>query len=274
MPVLYGNLGDLEEWLTPAAQAGAHLEAIDQSLPNAIRTSIYGILLRRLSPAVRADCGIEITTDLACVTRKLKEKYGGFQPPAEWSVVKLLRMRRAEGESPSDFAHRADQALRLVKQRIQAGTDASAIRYEVRFLENLVKEAVQMELPDKLRGHVRTLEEDIYQASREDKNSGWKTVERRRDRREVQREDRKITPPLPPPQPQFPQKKANRGQRRERPKCLAIASVSQGEAAKAASGEASSFSGCVELDSTWRKRPDNGGSTDRKIGYGTGNRQR
>ncbi|KAL1109960.1 hypothetical protein AAG570_014117 [Ranatra chinensis] len=147
MPV--GNPGDLEEWLTAAAQAGAHLEAIDQSLPNAIRTSIYGVLLRRMSPAVRADCGIEITTDLACVTRKLKEKYGGFRRPVERSVVKLLRMRRANGESPSDFAHRADQALRLVKQRIQAGTDASAIGYEVRFLEKLVKEAVQMESSDR-----------------------------------------------------------------------------------------------------------------------------
>ncbi|KAL1130445.1 hypothetical protein AAG570_011693 [Ranatra chinensis] len=152
MPVFDGNPGDLEEWLTAAAQAGAHLEAIDQSLPNAIRTSIYGVLLRRMSPAVRADCGIEITTDLACVTRKLKEKYGGFRRPAERSVVKLLRMRRADGESPSDFAHKANQALRLVKQRIRAGTDASAIEYEVRFLKKLVKEAVQMELPDKLRG--------------------------------------------------------------------------------------------------------------------------
>ncbi|KAL1140097.1 hypothetical protein AAG570_000029 [Ranatra chinensis] len=216
MPVFDGNPGDLEGWLTAAAQAGAHLEAIDQSLPNAIRTSIYGVLLRRLSPAVRADCGIEITTDLACVTRKLKEKNG------------------RSGVLPS-----ADQALRLVKQRFQAGTDASAIGYEVRFLEKLIKEAVQMELPDKLRGHVRTLdenasfeavlakieEEDIYQASKEDKNSGWKTVEQRRDRREVQREDRKIPPPPPPPQPQFPQKKANGGQRRERPKCWTCGST-------------------------------------------------
>ncbi|KAL1122776.1 hypothetical protein AAG570_003103 [Ranatra chinensis] len=228
MPVFDGNPGDLEEWLTAAAQAGAHLEAIDQSLPNAIRTSIYGVLLRRLSPAVRADCGIEITTDLACVTRKLKEKYEGFRRPAERSAVKLLRMRRADGESPSDFAHRADQA----------GTDASAIGYEVRFLEKLVKEAVQMELPDKLGGHVRTLDENVsfeavlariddedednYQVPKEDRNLGWKTVERRRDRREVQREDRKIPPP---PQPQFPQKKTNGGQRRERPKCWTSGSI-------------------------------------------------
>ncbi|KAL1131199.1 hypothetical protein AAG570_010817 [Ranatra chinensis] len=132
------------------------------------------------------------------------------------SVVKLLRMRWADGESPGDFTHRADQALRLVKQRIQAGTDTSAIGYEVRFIEKLVKEAVQMELPDKLRGHVCTVdknssfevvlarideEEDNYQVSEEDRNSGRKTVERRWDHRDVQREDRKIPPPPPPPQP-------------------------------------------------------------------------
>ncbi|KAL1139767.1 hypothetical protein AAG570_006744 [Ranatra chinensis] len=217
MQIFDGNPGNSKEWPSVAAQAGAHLEAINQSLPTAIRTSVYGVLLRRLSPAVRADCGNEITTDLACVTRKLKEKYGGFWRPAERSMVKLLRMRRADRESPGDFAHRADQALHLVKQCIQAGTDTSAIEYEVPFLENLVKEAAQMELPDKLQGHVRTLsfevvlarieEEDNYQASKE----GRKTVEQRRDRQEVQREDRKISPPPPPPQPQSPQKKTNGG---------------------------------------------------------------
>ncbi|KAL1129774.1 hypothetical protein AAG570_012718 [Ranatra chinensis] len=171
MPIFDGNPDNLEERLTAAAQAGAHLEAIDQ----------------RLSPAVRADCDIETTTDLACVTRKLKEKYGGFRRPAELSVVKLLRMRPADGLSPGDFTHRAHQALHLVKQRIQAGTDTSAIEYEVRFLEKLVTEAVQMELPDKLQGHVNTLdknvsfevvlarideEEDNCQASNEERNSG------------------------------------------------------------------------------------------------------
>ncbi|KAL1130558.1 hypothetical protein AAG570_011804 [Ranatra chinensis] len=72
LPIFDGNPGDLEELLTTAAQAGAHLEAIDQSLSKAIRTSVYGVLLRRLSPAIRADWGIEITTDLASVRRKLK----------------------------------------------------------------------------------------------------------------------------------------------------------------------------------------------------------
>ncbi|KAL1116688.1 hypothetical protein AAG570_005160 [Ranatra chinensis] len=120
-------MGDLKEWRPAAAQAGALLEAIDQSLPNAIRTSIYGVLLRRLSPAVQAGCGIEITTDLACVTRKLKEKYGGFRRPAEWSVVKLLKMRRADGESPSDFAHSADLALCLVKQLLDQGVIRKSI---------------------------------------------------------------------------------------------------------------------------------------------------
>ncbi|KAL1130290.1 hypothetical protein AAG570_013228 [Ranatra chinensis] len=77
MPIFDGNPGGLEVWLTAAAQAGAHLEAMNQSLPPAIRTSVYGVLLRRLPPAVRADCGIEITTDPACVTRKLKQKNTG-----------------------------------------------------------------------------------------------------------------------------------------------------------------------------------------------------
>ncbi|KAL1116936.1 hypothetical protein AAG570_005405 [Ranatra chinensis] len=117
MPNFDGNPGDLEEWLTAVAQVGALLEAVDLGLR---------VLLRRLWPAVRAE-----------LARKLKEKYGLFRRPAERSVVKLLRMRRADGESPGDFAHRADQALRLVKQRIRAGTNNLAIEYEVRFLEKL-----------------------------------------------------------------------------------------------------------------------------------------
>ncbi|KAL1110589.1 hypothetical protein AAG570_008117 [Ranatra chinensis] len=68
-------------------------------------------------------------------------------------------------------------------------------------------------------------EEDNYQASKEDRKLGWKKVERRRDRREVQREDRKIPPPPPPSQPQSPQEKTNGGQGRERPKCWTCGST-------------------------------------------------
>ncbi|KAL1141016.1 hypothetical protein AAG570_000942 [Ranatra chinensis] len=159
MPIFDGDLGDRGEWLTAVAQAGAYLEAIDQNLPTAIRTSVYGVLLSRFSPTVRAEYSIETTTDLTCITRKLNEKYGGFRRPAKWSVVKLVRMRQADGKFPGDFTHRADQALRLVKQRIQAGTDVTAIEYEVHFLEKLVKEAVLMKLLDKFRGSIRTLDE-------------------------------------------------------------------------------------------------------------------
>ncbi|KAL1138375.1 hypothetical protein AAG570_008439 [Ranatra chinensis] len=62
IPIFYGNPGDLEEWLTAAAKAGAHLDAIDKRLRTAIQTSVYGVLLRILSPTVRADCGIGTTT--------------------------------------------------------------------------------------------------------------------------------------------------------------------------------------------------------------------
>ncbi|KAL1138583.1 hypothetical protein AAG570_008646 [Ranatra chinensis] len=106
-----------------------------------------------------------------------------------------------EGRGNSDsFAPTAQSRL--------TGTDTTAIKYEVRFLEKLVKEAGQMELPDKLRGHVRTPddnasfevvlarideEKDNNQASKEDRNSVWKTVERRRDRLP----DGRVLPALP-----------------------------------------------------------------------------
>ncbi|KAL1130384.1 hypothetical protein AAG570_013322 [Ranatra chinensis] len=56
------NYGPAGRVITAAAQAGADSGAIDLSLPTDIRTSVYGVLLRRLSPAVRAGYGIEINT--------------------------------------------------------------------------------------------------------------------------------------------------------------------------------------------------------------------
>ncbi|KAL1129726.1 hypothetical protein AAG570_012670 [Ranatra chinensis] len=249
-------------------QATMTLEAVAPTTDYTTMAQLAVDIITRLSPTVRADCGIETTKDLACVTRKLKETYGGFRRRAERSAVKLLRMRRADEESLGDFAHRADQALRPVNQRIQAETDTTAVAYEIRLVEKLV--------------------------SKEDRNLGWKTVERRRDCREGQQENRRIPPP--PLQPQSPQKKTNRGQRRGCPKSWTHRRMrhlqhtcpsldQQGEAywpkpnpmewplltsAKAAS----SFSGCIELNSSRRMRPDNGGFTDQKIGYRTGNRQR
>ncbi|KAL1132055.1 hypothetical protein AAG570_010013 [Ranatra chinensis] len=191
LPVLDDHPGDLEEWLKAATPAGTHLVAIGTSLQVPVLTSIYRILLRRLFHRVRAEGGINSLDD---VMLKPKGRYGGYRRPAEISAVELIRMRRVDGESPSTFAHRADQALRLFKQRFE-----------------LVKDAMQSELPDKLWSQVRVLlddasfegvlakineEEDDYRATWEDK-SGWKV-----ERRERHSEGR--SPPLPLPSPASP----------------------------------------------------------------------
>ncbi|KAL1129669.1 hypothetical protein AAG570_012614 [Ranatra chinensis] len=151
----------------------------------------------------------------------------------------------------------------------QFGISTRAIEYELRFLEKLVKEAVQMELPDMSRGHVRTLdenasfevvlarideEEDNYQASKEGRNLGWNTVERRRDRREVQREARKKPPPPPPLQPQSPQKNTNGGQRRE---CLKGASYICSARARPCTGGTNEGRPTVSNQIGWRRMQSN-----------------
>ncbi|KAL1116837.1 hypothetical protein AAG570_005307 [Ranatra chinensis] len=117
-----------------------------------------------------------------------------------------------------------------------------------------------------LRGHVRTLDEntffevvlakidekeDNYQASKEDRNS----------------ENGRAKAGLPG---------ATTGGM-EDPTSASTTTISpeeEGAGKQAASGEASNFSGRVEYNGSWRKRPDDSGPTDRKIEYRMGNRQR
>ncbi|KAL1130312.1 hypothetical protein AAG570_013250 [Ranatra chinensis] len=92
------------------------------------------------------------------------------------------------------------------------GTDTTAVAYVVGFLEEIVKETVQMELPDKLRENVRTLNEIAsFDVVREDQRA-------RSDVEAIERGNERIGRTSPPPAPpsQHPQRKTNGGgQRRE-----------------------------------------------------------
>ncbi|KAL1130768.1 hypothetical protein AAG570_012009 [Ranatra chinensis] len=196
MPEFHGDPELLADFLEAASAAGAHLRSVNTLLPAEVINNLYGILIRKISHPVRAECGITGVTEAAEVARLLSERYGGARRPPARSAVKLLRMKRGQGESPSAFMHRVEQAFRLVKARMAAVEAAGVATAKLAVIEELLKEAVMSELPEKLRRQLKPLsasnfgvllaqvdeEEDDYQAAREDASS-WTRVERRSTRR-------------------------------------------------------------------------------------------
>ncbi|KAL1140965.1 hypothetical protein AAG570_000891 [Ranatra chinensis] len=96
MPEFTGDPERLTDFLEAASAAGAHLRSVNALLPPEIFNNIYGILIRKISHQVRAECGITGSTEAAEVAR-LSERYVGDRRPTARSAVKLLMMRRALG---------------------------------------------------------------------------------------------------------------------------------------------------------------------------------
>ncbi|KAL1131186.1 hypothetical protein AAG570_012422 [Ranatra chinensis] len=201
----------LTDFLEAASAAGAHLWSVNALLPPEVVNNIYGILIRKISHQVRAECGITGSTEAAEVARLLSERYGGaWRPPAR-SAVKLLRMRRAHGETPSAYMHRVDQAFRLVKAQMAAVEAAGVATAKLAVIEELLREAVLSEMPEKTRRQLKALtnanfgvllaqvdeEEDDYQAAREDAAT-WTRVEKRNERRPDRGHETRPTKPSTP----------------------------------------------------------------------------
>ncbi|KAL1139223.1 hypothetical protein AAG570_006209 [Ranatra chinensis] len=196
MPEFHGDPEQLADFLEAASAAGAHLRSVNILLPAKVINNLYGILIRKISHPVRAECGITGLTEAAEVASLLSERYGGARRPPARSAVKLLRMKRGQGETPSAFMHRVEQAFRLVKARMADVEAAGVATAKLAVIEELLKEAVMSELLEKLRRQLKPLsasnfgvlltqvdeEEDDYQAAREDASS-WTRVERRSTRR-------------------------------------------------------------------------------------------
>ncbi|KAL1138314.1 hypothetical protein AAG570_010002 [Ranatra chinensis] len=162
-------------------------------------------------PPSKGECGITGSTEAAEVARLLSERYGGARRPPARSAIKLLRMRRAHGETPSAYMHRVDQAFLLVKARMAAVEAAGVATAKLAVIEELLREAVLAEMPEKTRRQLKALtnanfgvllaqvdeEEDDYQAAREDAATRTR-VERRNERRPDRGHERRA-PPNPPP---------------------------------------------------------------------------
>ncbi|KAL1123655.1 hypothetical protein AAG570_002731 [Ranatra chinensis] len=197
----------LADFLEAASAAGAHFRSVNTLLPPEVVNNIYGILIRKISHQVRAECGITGTTEAAEVARLLSERYGEARRPPARSAVKLLRMRRGHGETPSAFMHRVDKEFRLVKARMAAVEAAEVATAKLAVIEELLKEAVLSEMPEKLRRQLKTMnvanfgvllaqadeEEDDYQAAKEDAAT-WTRVERKSVRRSDRGHERRAPP--------------------------------------------------------------------------------
>ncbi|KAL1129525.1 hypothetical protein AAG570_012470 [Ranatra chinensis] len=152
MPKFTGDTERLTDILEAASAAGVHLKSVNTLLPPAVVNNIYGILIRKIPYQVRA----------AEVTRLLSNRYGGARRQPAKSVVKLLRMKRALGETPSAFMHRVDQAFRLVKARMVVVETAGKASAKLGVIEKLLKEAVLSEMPEKLRRQLKGLSDSNF----------------------------------------------------------------------------------------------------------------
>ncbi|KAL1131230.1 hypothetical protein AAG570_010848 [Ranatra chinensis] len=214
MPEFTGDPDRLTDFLEAASAAGARLSQVG------------------------AECGITGSTGAAEVGRLLSERYGRARRPPARSAVKSLRMRRAHGETPSAFVHRVDQAFPLVKVRMAEVEAAGVATAKLAVIEELLKEAVLSEMPEKLWRPLKALgnanfgvllaqvdeEEDDYLAAKEDAAT-WTRVERRSERRPDRGHERRA-PSNPPhhilreqPVRNRPTGDQRQGERRERLRC-------------------------------------------------------
>ncbi|KAL1131960.1 hypothetical protein AAG570_011571 [Ranatra chinensis] len=72
-----GSTVDLEEFSYLLVTSNAQLASVSQMLGEVCWRNLYNVLIRRVSPGIRADVGITFKTYIKEVVNKLKERYAG-----------------------------------------------------------------------------------------------------------------------------------------------------------------------------------------------------
>lgn len=186
------------------------------------------------------ETGIGATMAWSEIRATLKERYGRAREPVDRVALGILRSNRGQHESPTEFGRRIGERTRLLRQKLwdlqkgEAATNAC-----VSLMEDLVKELVIQQIPERLRNTVRgraTLEETLMAIRHEEEDSrtvtresseGWQVVPRRRPMtRALPRRAR--TPPRTPrekpewrparrPQPRVAPRRPTRGRQEGNP---------------------------------------------------------
>ncbi|KAL1124333.1 hypothetical protein AAG570_000962 [Ranatra chinensis] len=107
-----GDPERLADFLEAASAAGAHLRSVNTLLPPEVVNNIYGILIRKISHQVRAECGITGSTEAAEVARLLSERYGGARRP----YIYNLHIDRCRVGSPQDWLGTAGPLLQVAPE--------------------------------------------------------------------------------------------------------------------------------------------------------------
>ncbi|KAL1117958.1 hypothetical protein AAG570_004269 [Ranatra chinensis] len=186
IPEFDGHPIDLQEFAFLILATHAQLAAASSMLREVRVRNLYNMLVRRVSTGVRADVGITSHTPVQEMLNKLKARYAGARRPVARTALKVFRMRRDGGETPQQFAHKLDPALRTLKEGAVEEYGASEAAPKVAVYEEIAREVLMAEMPDKIRrqlrdGTQRSLEaalvvvdddEDEVRAAREEREIG------------------------------------------------------------------------------------------------------
>jgi Zinc knuckle len=186
---------------------------IDDTTDRNIRRCFVG----RISKDVLMETGIRATMTWNTIRDTLKERYARAREPVGREALRILRTNRGQNETPAEFGRRIGERTRLLRRKMwDTQQDEEATRVCVNMMEDLVKELVLQQIPERLRNAIRgkatSLEElllairhedeDSRQATREPSES-WQVVPRRRPMARAPPRRAKTPPRTPREKPEW-----------------------------------------------------------------------
>jgi prophage DNA circulation protein len=159
---------------------------IDETTDRNIRRSFVG----RIAKDVLTETGIQATMTWSAIRDTLKERYARVMEPVGREALGILRTNQGQDETPAEFGRRIGERTRLLRQKMwETQQDEESSRVSVNMMEDLVKELVLQQIPERIRNATRrkatSLEEILLAIRHEDEDSrhaarepseGWQVV--------------------------------------------------------------------------------------------------
>lgn len=166
--------------------------------------NILGFFNSRVDIAILLEIGATFSSSWTEVKGLLKGKYWRAKRPVSKSVLAILQTTKRPGEAVGEFARRIGTMFKTVKISVaDTYTDAAGVTARIGIYEELVKDYLESNLPEKIRTQVKlqrptkvedmvrmVLEEQVEEAEERTERRGagetsWTQVVRRRMRREI-----------------------------------------------------------------------------------------
>ena len=143
--------------------------------------NIRRCFVSRIAKDVLMETGIRATMDWSDIRATLKERYARAREPVGREALGILRSNRGQHETPAEFARRIGERTRLLRRKMwDLQKDEETTQYGISMIEDLVREMLIQQVPEKIRNAIRgkeTLEDTLLAIRHEDEDSGRATQE-------------------------------------------------------------------------------------------------